>query len=845
MANFQFILRTALRDSRRDRGRLFLFMSSIILGIAALVAITSFNDNLQRDIDKEAASLLGADLSLRSNQTIRDESKVIFDSLPGETASEVELLSMAYLPRRGESQFVRIKGLSGGFPFYGTLTTIPEEASQQFRGTSKALVEQGMMLEKDLQIGDSIKLGEYTFEIGGELKSLFGGTGISGNFAPVIYVDQQYIDSTGLIQPGSVVNYFYYKKLPESFDVERWSETREDMLRNDGVRLETVADRQENVSEAFDQLSSFLNLVALVSLLLGCIGVASSVFIYIKKKVASIAILRCLGMKGHQAFLVYLVQILILGILSVLIGAAIGSLIQTALPFLLSDFLPFEVEMRVSIGAILEGVAIGTILTLLFAAIPLLSIRRITPLQVLRVNATSTQQVWKDPLLWGVSILIALFLFLFLSKLTASWGDGFGFTIGLIVGFAVLFLFARIVMWFIKKFFPRKFDFVLRQGLANLFRPNNQTQILLVSIGLGTAVLATLFIVRSLILANFASMDAGNQPNMFLYSIETDQLDTVSAMAEADGMEIIQRLPIVTMRLAGWQGRTRDEWLADTSRTTRSWPIHREGRVTYRDYLDENEEVTEGTFTPSRKSPSDSIFISLAEPYADALDLSVGDEVVYNVQGAMVKTYISSIREIDNANMRARFLILFPTGVLEGAPQFHVLVTKSPSAETMSAFRTKVVRKYPNISVIDLGMVLETVGEIVRKVSYIIQFMAIFSILTGLIVLISSLYLSKYQRIRESVLLRTIGASRNQILKINATEYALLGALSAATGIGLSMVASYLMATFQMDLDFFVEPLPLLITFLIVTGLTLLVGLLNTREVISKPPLEVLRKEID
>ena len=163
----------------------------------------------------------------------------------------------------------------------------------------------------------------------------------------------------------------------------------------------------------------------------------------------------------------------------------------------------------------------------------------------------------------------------------------------------------------------------------------------------------------------------------------------------------------------------------------------------------------------------------------------------------------------------------------------------------MSAFRTKVVRKYPNISVIDLGMVLETVGEIVRKVSYIVQFMAIFSILTGLIVLISSLYLSKYQRIRESVLLRTIGASRNQILKINATEYALLGALSAATGIGLSMVASYLMATFQMDLDFFVEPLPLLITFLVVTGLTLLVGLLNTREVISKPPLEVLRKEID
>ena len=226
------------------------------------------------------------------------------------------------------------------------------------------------------------------------------------------------------------------------------------------------------------------------------------------------------------------------------------------------------------------------------------------------------------------------------------------------------------------------------------------------------------------------------------------------------------------------------------------------------------------------------------------MDVTLGDELLWNVQGALIKTYVGSIRTIEFRSMNTRFFVLFPTGVLEQAPQFQVLVTKSPDVATTAAYRRDVVKAFPNVSVIDLGTILSALNDVLTKVSYVIKFMAGFSILTGLIVLIASLLLSKFQRIKESVLLRTIGANRKQIFMINATEYTVLGSLSALTGIGLSLIASYFFATRTLELDFNIQWMPIVWVFLFVVGLTVTIGLLNSRDVINKSPLEVLRKEV-
>ncbi len=817
-------------------------MASIVLGIAALVAINSFNYNLVSDIDKQAATLLGADIVISENKPIPEELLTIADSLPGEKASQMQLFSMSYLPSVDETQFVNIRALEGGFPFYGILKTDPPEASDLFRNSKSVLVDDGMMIQYELGVGDSIKLGQATFEIAGRLQSAFGSSAIGGTFAPAVYMSKDHLTSTELVQPGSLVDYQYFYKTPDSFDADEWKSRKRKKFRDESVRIETIEDRKENLEEAFSNLNSFLNIVALVSLLLGCIGVASSVLIYIKTKIPSIAVFRCLGMKANQSFAIYFFQIFILGAIGVLVGAGLGALIQVYLPILFKDFLPYEVHMAFSGKAFAEGIAVGLIITTLFALGPLLGVRDVSPLQTLRVSSEGNIRKWSP---WKILVYAAIVIsiFFFLMRLTGSWRDGAVMTGGLFIAFLVLVAVAKLITWSIRKFFPTGWSYVFRQGLSNLYRPNNQTQTLLLSIGLGTSVLTMLFIIQGLLLKNVASMEAGNQPNTILYGIERDQKDALADLTRKFDLPIIQQVPIVTMALAGWQGKSKKEWMADTSRTASRWAINREARVSFRDTLSPDETLLEGTFTGHVK-PGDSVFISLADNWARAMDVGIGDELVWNVQGAMLTTYVGSIREISFNSMNTRFFVLFPNGVLENAPQFQVLVTKSPNIETTARYRRDVVKAFPNVSVIDLGSILSALNDILTKVSYVIKFMAGFSILTGLIVLIASLLLSKFQRVKESVLLRTIGANRRQIFMINATEYMILGALSAATGIVLSLVGSYFMATQQLELDFKIQWLPIVGVFLFVVGMTVIIGLLNSREVLNKSPLEVLRKEV-
>ncbi len=835
--NWSLIIKTAFRDSRKDRSKLVLFMSSIILGVAALVAINSFNDNLVRDIELQSKSLLGADMTVGGNRPIPDSLLMSLDSLNAEQSTEIELFSMSFLPSIEQSQFVRIKALTGDFPYYGNLLTEPASASNTYKSGVYALVDDGMMLQYGLEVGDSIKLGELMFPIHGRLLTSFGSVGAGTSFAPPIYIAGKHIPATDLIQPGSLVNYTNYYKVDNGTNLDEWKRARRERFRNSAIRVTTVEDQRENLERAFSNLNDFLNIVALISLLLACISVASSVLIYVKTKVQSIAILRCLGMKSEEAFMVYFLQIFALGILSVILGVALGSIIQVVLPIVLKGFLPYEVTMSVSLPAMIKGFVMGILSTTLFALGPLLSVRNISPLKTLRI---SDDPVKTDPLRWLVYGMIVLSIAGFLYSLTKSVSDAVVSTIGILVAFLVLFMVAKFVTWATRKYFPKKASFVLRQGLSNLYRPNNQTQTLIVSIGLGSGILTLLFILQGLILANVEDMGAGNQPNMIVFGIENDQDAEMQSITKSFDMPIIQNVPVVTMELAGWQGKTKKEWLRDTTRTASRRTINREARVSYRAEMDEDDELIAGTYTGVHDG-GDSILISLDQRYMDGLDLELGDELVWNVQGTLIKSYVGSIRKINFRKLTSRFFILFPTGVLEAAPQFRILVTKSPSKQVTADFRNAVVKAMPNASVIDLGSILSTLNDIITKVSYVIKFMAGFSILIGLIVLISSLFLSKFQRIRESVLLRTLGAVEKKIYRINAVEYAALGILSALTGIILALVGSYLLAKFVFELEFNISWWPILGIFIFIVALTVAIGLWNSRDVVKRSPLEILR----
>ena len=838
-----WLLKMAWRDSRRNRGRLLLFISSIVIGIAALVAINSFSENLQNDINKEAKTLIGADLMLEDNKAVSDSILQLLDTLNSERSSLTSFGSMVLFPKTGDTRLALVRALEGNYPYYGKMATEPAEAYRTFRKAKKALIDKTMMIQFGVQAGDSVKVGNVVFEVEGQINSSPGRAGIASSVAPVVFIPMQYLEQTGLVQLGSRVEYNYFYKYDDLLNVDQFLENYKHLFENSRLDYETVETRKENIGEAFSDLATFLNLVGFIALLLGCIGVASSVHIYIKDKLASVAVLRCLGASGKQGFYIYLIQIVAIGLLGTLLGAIVGSLLQIIIPSVLQEFLPLEnVSTNISTMAIVEGVITGLGISILFALLPLLAIRKISPLRTLRASFEEDTNE-RDPLRWLVYGLIFLFVTGFTLTQTGFSIESLSFPIGIILAFLLLTGVAKLLSWAVKRFFPSQWSYVWRQSIANLYRPNNQTLILIVSIGLGTFLIATLFFTQDLLLNQVEMAGTDNQPNMIMFDIQSPQKEGAADIVKKHGLPLLQNVPIVTMRLESIDGISKEQYLQDSTSKVSQWVYNREYRNTYRDTLIESESIVEGEWHGDK--PEDgTIYISIADFIVDNLDAKIGTRLTFNVQGRLIETVVSSIRKVDFNRVQTNFMIVFPRGILEKAPQFHVIVSRVDSPEQSAGFQQELVKTYPNISVIDLTQILKTIEEVLAKVSFVIQFMALFSILTGLLVLISSVVLSKYQRIQESVLLRTLGANRKQILQINAFEYLLLGSLAAMTGLLLAIIASFLLAQFSFNIPYQPNLLPALGVFIIITALTVGIGLLNSRDVLNKPPLEVLRKEV-
>ena len=831
----------AWRDGKASGRRLLLFMASIILGIAAVVSIQSFSENLKRNITLQSKALMGADYRIDSNQLPNEKVQGIIDSLGGAAGMEVKFVSMAAFSKRNATKLVQVRGVKGDFPIYGTLETEPFSAAKNYDSSNGALVDATVMLQFNLQPGDSVKIGELSFPIIGSLKSAPGSTAVSASVAPPVIIPYRFIDDTELLQKGSRVGYNYYFEAKPTTDLEKIYKEVDPQLDLEDADMDTHTQTSERLGRRYENVGKFMNLVAFIALLLGCVGIASSVHIYIKEKLRAVAVLKCLGASRKQTFLIYLIQIAGMGLLGGLLGSLIGVSLQQLFPLILEDFLPFEVQISFSIQPVLLGLLLGVFMSVLFALTPLLSTWYVSPLQVLRIQEQDNAKSRKASFL--VLLTILLFIFLFSLWLLESWQMAFSFVVGILVTFSVLSGIATLFMKGIKKYFPTSWGFIARQSLLNLFRPNNQTMVLILAIGVGTFLISTLYFTKDILLAKTALDNSNQNPNIILLDVQTHQKDAVVNSITPRGLQVIDNIPIVTMRVHSIKGKAVNDMRSDSITTMNKWILYHEFRVTYRDSLIGSETLIDGNWVSKTNADDGPIPISLSDNVADDAQVTIGDTMIFNVQGVLMETVVSSIREVDWGRMQLNFSIVFPRGILENAPQFNVLSTNVPNESVSAELQQELVRKFPNISIIDLRQIITIIESILDKISWAINFMAVFSILTGIIVLIGSVRNSKYQRIKESVLLRTIGARSVQILKITALEYLYLGVLGSSMGILLSLLGSQLLAVFVFKSPFTPTIEPFLILLPGISLLVLAIGLVNSRSVISSPPLQVLRKE--
>ncbi|HET8865009.1 MAG TPA: FtsX-like permease family protein, partial [Gracilimonas sp.] len=518
-------------------------------------------------------------------------------------------------------------------------------------------------------------------------------------------------------------------------------------------------------------------------------------------------------------------------------------LIQLYLPVLVQEFLPVDIELFISWASIAIGIGTGLVISILFALFPLLAVKKISPFYSLRSVNISLTKLLTNKTKIILSAILLIFITAYAWLMIGEIIPAMFFTLGLVACLALLTGFAKLIMKGSRKLLRAGFSYELRQGLANLYRPNNQTTILLLTFGLGVTMISSLYLTQDMLLGQIDFGDREDLPNLALYDIQYDQNDGVNEIITSNGHEILQNVPIVTMRIQEINGMDAEELDSDTTKNPRGWALNREYRSTYRDSLLESETLVEGEWIGQVNGMNEIVPISVEAEQMEDLDAVIGDTLTWDVQGIPIQTYIASTRTVKWDQPSPNFFMVFPSGVLENAPQFFATTINTNSREASLRLQQELVQEYPNVSAIDIGQVLETVRAFIDKITFVIQFIGLFSIITGLIVLAGSAATSRFQRIREAVLLRTLGASKKQVIKIQVIEYVLLGVMASITGLILSLGASTLIGQFYFDITFVPNFYIIGMEIIILTALVLIIGLLNTRGVHNKPPLEVLRAE--
>ena len=446
----QWLFKMAWRDGKASISRLMLFMASIILGIAAVVSIQLFSENLKQNIKSQSKALMGADFIIDSRQLPSKKVQAIIDSL-NVAASEVNFVSMAAFPNNEGTKLVKVRAIEGNFPFYGTLDTEPVNAAKQYQELGGALVDATLMLQYNLKPGDSIKLGKLTFSIIGALKSIPGSTAFSTSVAPIVLIPFRFIDETELLQLGSRKEYQYFFIAPPTMDLDLLDKKLDPILDDENADLDTHTSTSERLGRRYDNVSKFLNLAAFIALLLGCVGIASSVHIYIKEKLKNVAVLKCLGATRKQTFLIYLLQVVGIGLIGGVLGAVVGIGLQYAFPYILKGFLPFDVQIAITAQPLIMGITLGILMSVLFALLPLLGTWYVSPLEVLRGTDENLVKPRKARLLTLAAILLFVFLFSFWLLKNALFG--LLFTVGILVTFSIMAGISSLFMKLIKKYF--------------------------------------------------------------------------------------------------------------------------------------------------------------------------------------------------------------------------------------------------------------------------------------------------------------------------------------------------------------------------------------------------------
>jgi putative ABC transport system permease protein len=842
----KFILQMAARETRAAWRRLLFFFVCIAVGVAAIVALRSVIHSVRDVLGTEARALVAADVTINTTRDWTPAANEIIDRRLAEAnaIARTETISTPTMARpadesRTVARMVELKAVQREFPFYGSVTLEGSQAySHALLENHGALVRPEVLTSLGLRVGDGLVIGQAVFTIRGVVASE-PGRGI-GNFSlgPRVFVDLADLPSTGLLGVGSRATRQLLVKVPDD-RIDNLVETLRVELRGEFAGTRSYRSNEDQIGRDFDRAENYLSLVGLIIVILGGIAVSSVTRVFILQKIRSIAVLKCVGARSREVIAIYILQVMALGLAGSLLGVLLARLAVGAIPLALgaSSSLLAEAHYGVTWSAALQGIGIGVLVSLLFSIVPLLHVRFIKPSLLLREESTPQPRDWVGLAAIGgvAAALVALTI----------W-QAASLRIGLVVcaGFTGL---AFVLHWAGRALvgavapLAKSRSFPLRHAVLHLSRPGNQTRVILLAVGLGAFFIVGIRSLQASLLGEFSLQMSEDGPDMFLLDIQRTQADDVRAFLAdpANGAGPSQLLPVLRARVVGIDGRRIH---AENVEDVRERGIGREYTITYRDHLEANERILEGAFWDS---PSAEAEVSVERETRERSGLEVGDMMRFDILGRVVNARVTSIRDVEWRDSRnGGFVFVFRPGVLDDAPQTFVSPLKGPADPAgRGRFQHDLVARFPNVSVIDFREILDEIRDVMGKVTLAISVVGGLVLFSGALILVGAVAMTKYQRVYEAAVFKTLGANTRSIARMLLFEYSVLGALAGLVGSVGAVGLTWGVSRYALDIPWRLFPgehaAGILLTALLVSA----VGVLSSLDVLRNKPLATLRAE--
>jgi putative ABC transport system permease protein len=845
-----FIAAMTMREMRASWKRLLFFFICLSIGVGAIVAIRSVIQSVRAVFDGEARSLMSADAIISSNRPLSAELTQKIDARLADagarSVTSIELGTMVRPAERpGNARMVELRAVDEGFPFYGELKLEGQRFDYSLLRDGGVLVRPELIAQLGLAVGDGLMIGNQRFTVRGVIEAEPGRRLGAFSLGPRVFVSTADLPKTGLLAFGSRASYQRLLKVPDN-RLDSLIQGLRDDFRNSFARVRSYKATEEDIGEDFVRAENYLSLVGLVIVILGGIGVSSVTRVFVAQKIRAIAILKCVGGRSWQLLAIYMAQVMMLGLAGSAFGVLIAWAAIKAIPSTLAAAATpgVVVDYGLTVPAVLQGFGIGFLVSVLFSMVPLLDVRHVKPSLLLRSEPTARRL---DLLQIAVAVFVGAGLVALTVWQAGSLRVGMVVAVGFVATAAVLHVAGIVLIKAITPLAETRW-FPLRHAVLQLSRPGSQARIVLLAVGLGSFFIVGVRSLQQNLIDEISVNVSTESPDMFLLDIQQDQVSGVRELLnryKRPGTDV-RLLPVLRARVVGVEGQ---EISLDNYEDVRGrGSLAREYTVTYRPNLERNERVIAGSWwgqTASAGTDPAIGEVSIEESIRERFRINPGDTMRFDVMGRTVSARVASVRHVEWSDSRAGgFMFVFRPGLFDNAPHGSISFFRGPDdSQARGRLQTELVSRYPNVSVIDGREMLNAIRTVIDNVTLAVTVVGTLVVFSGLLILIGAVAMTKFRRIYEAAIFKTLGATRGMIASVLLLEYGVLGALAGTIGSLGAIALTWGISRFALDIPWRALPLVSLSGIVSSAVLVAIVGVAASWEVLQRKPLATLRAE--